>query len=639
MSTEAIQKETKAFDTEIKDLLHLIIHSLYSNKEIFIRELLSNASDALDKLRFLSLTHKELMGNDSELKIQVWVDEKNKTLHFKDNGIGMNKEDLISHLGTVARSGTKNFLNNMKDGDKKDVSLIGQFGVGFYSAFMVAKTVKVRSLKAGEAQAWVWESDGKGSYEIYEDAKRDRGTEIIIECNEEGEEFLNEWQVKSIIRKFSNYVTYDIQMPKPVDEKESPDVINLDKWEKINAGKPIWLKSKNDITDEMYDDFYKHVSHDFESPLKKLHFSQEGLTNFSALVYLPKKAPFDLWSNPEKLGISLYVKKVFIMDDCKELIPNYLRFIKGVVDTEDLPLNVSREILQQTKTVSVIKKTLVKKIIDFLADLAEKEGDSYMAFYREMGNCLKEGVYSDFENKDKLAKLLRFKSLKTLDSSTLISLTEYVSSMDVKQKDIYFVTAASDEEAAASPHLEVFQKHNLDVLFLTSPIDEWLVSVLTEFEGKKLVSVTKGDVSVFEESDEHKKELETKENNLKEVLDAFRSILQDQIKSVRLSRRLTDSPCCLVADQDAMTANMERILKMSNAQGFSEAKKILEINPDHPLINTMQEKLKSGVTRDEFKDWIELLYDQALLSQGSKIRDPRSYNNRFNQFLIKMLAK
>jgi len=634
------QTETRAFETEIQQLLHLIIHSLYSHKEIFIRELVSNASDAIDKVRFLSLTEKEILGDDSKFRIQISLDTKSGTFTISDNGIGMNKEELIQNIGTIARSGSKAFVQALSGDQKKDMSLIGQFGVGFYSTFMVADKVTLQTKKAGEPLAWSWESDGKGSYTVAESPKKDRGTEIVLHLNEEGKEFLEDWQVRSVIRKFSDYITHDIWMPKldhrPEEEKnKTPKPLE---FEVINSGKALWARPKNEITEEMYDEFYKHVSHDFEAPLARTHFSQEGLNSFHSILFIPKKAPFDLFSDPrggDPKGLQLYVKRVFITDQCSELIPNYLRFVRGIVDTEDLPLNVSREMLQRNKVMEKIKKLLVKKVLELLKEMSQKESEKYHTFWKELGAVLKEGIHFDQDNREKIAELLLFQSSLGKDEKDFVSLKDYIARMKEGQKNIYLLTAETRAEAIASPHLEVFRTKNIEVLYLVDPVDEWVMGALPEYEGKKLLSIAKGELDLGEIDSDKKKDVKETEKEFKGVVELFRKLFQEEVKSVRTTKRLTESPCCLVADSEEMTANMERLLKRANPGQVWNSKKILEINPDHPVIRSIQIWIDRKTNPSDIENWVRLLYDQALLAQGSKVPDLKAFNMRMNQLLLK----
>ena len=644
MTAKKKKVETKSFETEIQQLLQLITHSMYSNKEIFVRELVSNASDAIDKARFLSLTDTKLLSANHKFEINLSLDNKKKTLTITDNGIGMNKDELIKNIGTIARSGSKEFLKNASKGkdDKATLSLIGQFGVGFYSVFMVADKVVVNTKKAGEKNAYFWTSAGKGEYSIEESDKKNSGTEITLYINKDGEEFLEDWKLRSIIRKFSDYVTYDIKMPK-IDTRSEEDKkkdakegkIFKQEIEVINSGKALWARPKSEITDEMYEEFYKHISHDYEAPLSKTHFKQEGLTTFSSILFVPKIAPFDLFTNADPKGLNLYVNKVFIMDDCKELIPLYLRFVKGVVDSEDLPLNVSREMLQQNSTLATIKKALTKKVLSLLKEMSSKNEEDYDTFWKAFGIVLKEGVHTDFENKDKISPLLRFASTNDKDGEKLTSLKNYISRMSKDQKDIYYITSESLQTAKSSPHLEVFNKKDLEVLLLVDPVDEWVASSLTEFEGRKLVSITKGELDLGDISDEEKKETKKATKEIKKIKDIFMKTFKDNIKDVRATSRLTESPCCLVADANDMGENMERIMRMSNQAGAFSSKKILEINPTHPIIEKLNILVKEDAKSEEVADWAHLLYDQAILAQGSKVDDPKAFNSRLNKVLAK----
>ncbi|MBN2145346.1 MAG: molecular chaperone HtpG [Candidatus Aureabacteria bacterium] len=633
--------ETRSFETQIQQLLDLMAHSLYSNKDIFIRELISNSSDAIDKIRFLSLTKKELLEDDSRFEIKISLDKDAKIFIISDNGIGMNHEEIIQNIGTIASSGSKDFIQAMSQDQAKNLSLIGQFGVGFYSVFMVSKKVTLFSRKAGEKEAWKWESTGKGSYTIEPAEKKNRGTEVILHLNEEGEEFLENWKVRSVIRKFSDYVSYPILMPKTdnrsEEEKKKEPEKKSTEYEVVNTGQPLWIRPKKEITDDMYDEFYKQISHDFEKPLTKVHFSQEGVIAFNSILFIPTKAPLDFFHHHESKGVNLYVKRVFIMDSCKELMPAYLRFVRGMVDTEDLPLNISREILQQNKTVEKIRKALVKKVLDVLTELSSKEPDRYHAFWKEFGMALKEGVYLDQENRDKLIALLRFYSSASQDEKSWVSLKTYCSRMKDGQKEIYYLPGETREEIEASPHLEIFRKNQMEVLYLTDPVDEWMFSVIPEYEGKKVVSAGRGELDLGDLDKEAREKAKEDEKKLKGIEDLFRKILQDEIKSVRTTTRLVDSPCCLVSDEGEMSAHMERILKASKQMDF-RSKRILEINPNHALIQHLQSMTEKGIKEEDLQDWISVLYDQALLAEGSKIKDPKSYNTRMNKILLKAIG-
>ena len=634
--------ETKKFETEISELLELIAHSLYSNKDIFVRELVSNASDALDKIRFLSLTQKELLQGEDKFEIRIILDSKAGTITLSDTGIGMNHDELIKNIGTIAHSGSREFIKNIAKEKKGDLSIIGQFGVGFYSVFMVAKKVTVITKRAGETEGWKWVSEGKGQYTIEKADKKGRGTDILIDLNEDGKEYLEDWKVRSIIRKFSDFVSYDILMPKIDTRSEEEKVkdakegkILKQEFEVINSGKALWTRPKKEITDEMYKEFYKHISHDHEEPLARLHFSQEGAVTFTSVLFIPPKAPYDIFSNPDVHGLQLYVKRVFIMDKCKELLPQYLRFIRGIVDTEDLPLNVSREILQQNRVVEKMKKALVKKVLDFLKELTTKEPEKYATFWKEHGTVLKEGFHYDFENKENLSELLRVQTSKT-DDKSLISLKDYVARMKENQKNIYYITGESRAEVEASPHLEIFRKKDIEVLYFLDPIDEWLLGALTEYNGKTLSSVAKGELDLGDDIGE-KEEIKKAEKDYKGLSEVIRKAFQDKIKDVRVSSRLVDSPCCLVADMGDLGPHMEKLMKAMNRGEFS-TKKILEINPEHPVMKHLQELSEKDAKSPELSDWITLLYDQALLAQGSKVEDPKKFNELMNKMLVKAVG-
>lgn len=647
-TNNAPQKETRSFETEIQELLNLIAHSLYSNREIFIRELVSNASDAIDRLRFLSLTDEALLEDDPHFRIHIRIDPERETLTVSDNGIGMDREELVRNIGTIARSGSREFLKSLSGKRAEDLSLIGRFGVGFYSVFMVANKVTLTTRKAGHKQAFEWESEGKGGYTIRETEKSARGTEITLFLNEEGREFLEDWRVRSVIRKFSDFVTYDILMPeidtRSEEQKEKDAALGKlfkPKEEVVNTGKALWTRPRDEITDEMYEEFYRHVSHDHNAPLAKVHFKQEGLTTFTAILYIPSRAPFDLFTNLEPGGVQLFVNRVFILDDSKTLLPTYLRFVKGIVDTEDLPLNVSREMLQQNRNLEKIKKALTKKILSLLKELSEKEPEKYVGFWKELGVVLKEGVFHDADNRDRIAPLLRYPSSLQDRSDSTVSLDEYASRMKEGQNDIYYITAENRAQAEASPHLEIFRKKGLEVLFMLDPVDEWVVSSLGEFSGKKLTSIVKGKLDLGDFDREEKDAVREAERELKSVEEFFRKNLQDEIKEVRASSRLTDSPCCLVADENALSPNLERILKMSRRDVGDAAdpvsKKILEINPRHPVIRNLKSLLDADAGSGEAEDWVRMLYDQALLAGGTRPEDPRAFNERLNRLLVKAM--
>ncbi|MCB0832428.1 MAG: molecular chaperone HtpG [Bacteroidetes bacterium] len=618
--------QTLEFKTEVKELLHLMIHSLYSHKEIFLRELISNASDAIDKARYHSLTDNSILDGDGDWKIKLTVDKENHSITVSDNGIGMNEEEIIKALGTIAHSGTKDFIKTLTEKQLKDnPELIGQFGVGFYSSFMVAERVVVISRKAGDPKekAIRWESKADGAFTVESFEKDSRGTDVILFLNEENREYLDEWQIRSIVTKYSDYIEHPICMDVTKDKKTEEEI--------LNSRKAIWLKDKSEITKEEYTDFYKHVSHDFGDPARVIHFKAEGTSEFSALLFIPKKAPFDLFYKEFKIGPILFVKRVQIMDHCEELLPVYLRFVKGVVESSDLPLNVSREILQNNRQVDVIKKNITKKVLDALAEMKNSEPEAYVEFYREFSRPIKEGIYVDQQRKEQLKDLLLFESTKT-EPGKHASLKEYAERMKADQECIYYMTGESREEMEKSPYLEAFKEKDLEVLFLTDEIDEFIAPDL-EYANKKAKSVTRGDVDLDKKED--KKEAEKK---YKKVIDLLKDELKDDIKDIRVSGRLKDSPCCLVADEGDMDPNMERIMKMMG-QTAPVGKRILEINPAHPLIESLNAVFEKDKSNPVLKEHAHLLYEQALLLEGSKLKDPAGFTKRISSLMAEHLNK
>ncbi len=633
----AQDKKIMGFQAEVKQLLQLMIHSLYSNKEIFLRELISNASDAADKLRFEAINNDALYGNDHELKIRVSFDKAARTITISDNGIGMSREEAISHLGTIAKSGTKEFFGKLSGDQQKDAALIGQFGVGFYSGFIVADKITVESRRAGldAAQGVRWESAGEGDYSVEQIDKPSRGTDITLHLREGEDELLSSWKLKSIIRKYSDHISLPIQMQKEEWDAEKKENVLKDELETINQASALWARPKSEITQEQYEEFYKHVSHDFGAPLAYTHNRVEGRSEYTQLLYIPAKAPFDLWDRNKRGGIKLYVKRVFIMDDAEQLMPTYLRFVKGVIDSADLPLNVSREILQESRDVKAIREGSTKRVLGMLEELANAEEqdkkDKYATFWREFGQVLKEGVGEDFANKDRLAKLLRFASTHNDSDVQDVALEAYVGRMKEGQDKIYYVTADSYAAAKNSPHLEIFRKKGVEVLLLTDRVDEWMLSFLTEFEGKELHSVAKGglDLGKLEDEAEKKEHAET-ETQYQELVGKMKEVLADKAKEVRVTFRLTDSPACLVADEHELSGNLLRMLKAAG-QSAPETKPILEINPQHPLVTRLKYEDAAG---DKFKDWAHLLFDQALLAEGGTLADPASFVKRMNEMLL-----
>jgi molecular chaperone HtpG len=641
-----MSKTTKQFQTEVQQLLDLVIHSLYSNKDIFLRELISNSSDAIDKVRFESHSDEALLESNSDWKIKIIPDKTAGTLIIRDNGIGMNIAEVEENIGTIARSGTKAFMQSLKDKASSDnPELIGQFGVGFYASFMVADRVILETRKAGAADAGCrWESAGDGSYTVEECTRELRGTEITLQLKEEFKSYLDEWKIRSIVKKYSDYIQYPVVMDitrtetaKGVDGEVIEGAGTIEKTEEqtLNSMKAIWARPKSEVTEEEYTEFYKHVSHDYDAPFRTIHFSAEGTSEFKALLYLPAKKPFDMFMNDRKKGLQLYVKRVFISDKCEELIPDYLRFVKGVVDSADLPLNVSREILQEDVLIKRIQKSLVGKVLSTLAEVKEKTIDEYVTFWKEFGQVIKEGLHFDYANKEKLQDLILFESTST-EAGAFVSLKEYVERMPEGQKEIYYITGASREILEQSPHLEAFRAKNYEVLFLTDPVDEWVVQSLTEYEEKPLKAVDRGDISL--DSEDEKKEKEKKrEEAQKEFSDLISLIserLKDKVKEVRFSNRLTDSACCLVADEYGMNANMERIMKAMN-QTVPDSKRILELNPGHAILKSMASIHAKDASAPALADYSDLLYDQALLTEGSTIKDPLRFTKLVSDLMVK----
>ncbi|MCB5195603.1 molecular chaperone HtpG [Deefgea salmonis] len=631
-----MSKETLGFQAEVKQLLQLMIHSLYSNKEIFLRELVSNASDACDKLRFEAINNDSLFGNDPELKIHVSFDADAKTITISDSGIGMSRDEVIQNIGTIARSGTKEFFSQLSGDAQKDAHLIGQFGVGFYSAFIIADKVTLTTRRAGEATATQWESKGDGEFTLETVEKASRGTTIVLHLKEGEEEFLNDWRLRSIIRKYSDHITLPIMMPAQAGYNEDGSIKPAEGEETVNQANALWTRSKSDITPEQYIEFYKHVAHDYEEPLAWSHAKVEGRQEYTELLYVPKRAPFDLYDRERRHGVKLYVRRVFIMEDSEKLLPQYLRFIRGVIDSADLPLNVSREILQHSKDIEQIKSGCVKKVLGLLESMANADDGAeqakYAAFWTEFGKVLKEGVGEDLGNKERIAALCRFASTLNDNAEQTVSLADYIGRMKEGQEQIYFITADSYAAAKNSPHLEVFRKKGIEVLLLSDRVDEWAFSGLTEFEGKKLQSVAKGELDLEQFTDEaEKQEQEAAATELKDVIEQMKAVLGDAVKDIRVTHRLTDSPACLVVENQDMSANLERLLK-SAGQDVKGSKPILEVNPTHPLIN----KLKSEVASAQFGDWTQLIFDQALLAEGGQLEDPASFVKRLNGLMLAM---
>jgi len=639
--TATATKETRAFQTEVKQLLDLMIHSLYSNKEIFLRELISNASDAADKLRFEATTDDALFEGDSDLHVFIDVDKDARTITIRDNGIGMSRDEVIDNIGTIARSGTKEFFGQLSGDQEKDAHLIGQFGVGFYSSFLVADKVTLTTRRAGvEKEHGVrWESVCDGEYDLETVEKETRGTEITLHLREEADEFLDAWRLKSIVHKYADHIPFPIRMmgtPIPAEEGEEEKPAEV---ETVNQASALWTRPKSELTDEEYNNFYKHIGHDFEDPLARLHQKLEGKYEYTLLLYLPKRAPFDLWQAEAKHGVKLYVRRVFIMEASEDLLPRYLRFVRGVMDTNDLPLNVSREILQQSPAMDAMKKGASKRVLNLLEEMAKKAGEAgdddtmntdYADFWGEFGNCLKEGIIEDASNRERIAKLLRFAT--TESDKQDVSLNDYVERMKEGQDSIYFITAESLAAAKHSPHLEIFRKKGIEVLLLSDRIDEWLTSHLTEFDGKKLQSIAKGELDlsgIGENAEEEKKEQEEKAKAAEPAVKKIKESLGDLVKDVRVTDRLTESPACLVSDQFDMSSNMERILKQAG-QDVPDMKPILEINPDHELVQRLA-KMRS---KDKISDFSSILFDQAVLAEGALPEDPAGFVRKINALLI-----
>ena len=623
--------EKHVFQAEVQQLLQLMIHSLYSNKEIFLRELISNASDACDKLRFLALTDAALLENDETLGIQVDVNPKKKTVTIRDNGIGMNLEEIIENIGTIARSGTKKFLEQIQQGENSEHNLIGQFGVGFYSSFLVAKNVTVFTRKAGTptSEGVKWESDGSGEFTTEQIDREQRGTEIILTLDKDSKEFLEKFRVRSVISKYSDHIALPIQMLKEPEKDDDGKVIKGQdpEWEPVNKGSALWARPKSEVSEDEHNSFYTSLTYDPEPPALTLHNRVEGKMEYISLFYIPSKAPYDLWDREQRNGIKLYVRRIFIADDAKQLMPNYLRFVRGLVDSSDLPLNVSREFLQQNREIDKIKAASVKKILGELKKVANKDAEKYQSLWDEYGKVLKEGLIEDADNKDAIAKLVRFSSTHIDSEQQTISLDDYIARMPEKQKAIYYVTAESYQAAKSSPHLEVFRKNDIEVLLLSDPVDEWLVNHLTEYEEKSLQSIARGDLDIDElKGEESEEETKAQQEAMQPLVEKFKTLLEEKVKDVRLSNRLVDSPACLVADQYDMGGNMERILQ-AMGQDAPTAKPILELNPEHDIVKQID------LESDNAADWALVLFDQAALAEGASLKDPAAYVARVNKLL------
>ena len=634
--TADVNKETLGFQTEAKQLLHLMIHSLYSNQEIFLRELISNASDAIDKLRFAALADDKLLEGQGDYRIQVDVDKDANTISISDNGIGMNREEVIENLGTIAKSGTAAFLESLTGDQKKDSQLIGQFGVGFYSAFIVADRVEVHTRKAGEdaGQGVLWESHGESEFSIEERPKEERGTAITLHLKKGCEEFAEDYRVRSVIRKYSDHISVPVMMVKPPapapEGEEGPETTEVE-YEAVNAATALWTRGRSDISDEEYKEFYKHVSHDFEDPLTWSHNKVEGKLEYTSLLYIPRRAPFEMWNREMVRGLKLYVQRTFIMDDAEQFLPLYLRFVKGVVDSNDLPLNVSREILQQDASVDSMRSALTKRVLDMLGKLAKAGGEDYATFWKEFGQVLKEGPAEDFANKEKIAGLLRFSTTHTDKEEQDQSLADYVSRMRENQDKIYYVVAENFNTARNSPHLEVFRKKGIEVLLLSDRVDDWLMNHLQEFDGKQFQDVARGSLDLAPESEDEKAEQEKLAKESEALVERLGKVLEEKVTEVRATGRLTESPACLVVGEYDMGAQMRRIMEAAG-QPVPESKPILEINPGHPLVTMLDQE----ADEDRFADLANILFDQANLAEGGQLEDPAGYVSRLNKLLLQL---
>ena len=636
---EAANKETHGFQTEVKQLLHLMIHSLYSNKEIFLRELVSNAADAADKLRFRALENDSLYENDGDLNVKISVDKEAGTVTIADNGIGMNRDEVIANLGTIAKSGTKDFFSKLSGDNAKDSQLIGQFGVGFYSAFIVADKVTVRTRAAGAdaSQGVEWISEGEGEFTLAEINKPTRGTEIVLHLREDEKEFADDWRLRSIVSKYSDHISIPVKMWKEeVPESEGPDgektPAQPGEWELVNKATALWTREKSDISDEEYKEFYKHISHDFADPFAWAHNKVEGKTEYTSLLYIPSKAPFDMWNRDQAHGLKLYVQRVFIMDDAEQFMPNYLRFVKGLLDSNDLPLNVSREILQDNKVTQALRQGCTKRVLQMLEKMAKNDADKYQSFWNEFGNVLKEGPSEDHNNREKIAGLLRFSSTNGNSDAQTVSLADYIERMKEGQDKIYYVTADSLQAAKSSPHLEIFRKKGIEVLLMGERIDEWLMSHLSDFNEKPFESIAKANLDLGDLEDEDtKKAQEEAEKEVEGIVERAKAALGDKVVDVKFTHRLTDSPACIVADDNGMTTQMMKLMQAAG-QPVPDVKYLFELNPEHALVKTLAE------TQDEdlFKQWVGVLFDQAALSEQGSLKDPSTFVQNLNTLLMKL---
>ena len=634
--TEAMHTETHGFQTEVKQLLSLMAHSLYSNKEVFLRELISNAADAADKLRFKALSEPSLYEDDGQLRVRLILDKQKRTLTISDNGIGMTRDQAIEHLGTIARSGTAEFFSHLSGDQTRDSQLIGQFGVGFYSAFIVADKVTVHSRAAGEAaeRGVCWESDGSGSFTVADITKSSRGTDVILHLKEEESEFLDDWRLRSVIGKYSDHISIPVELweqPEAAEPAEGEEkVVAEGQWKQVNRATALWTRTPRDIKDEEYQEFYKHISHDYEEALAWSHNKVEGNQEYTSLLYVPARAPWDLWNREQKSGLKLYVQRVFIMDDAEQFMPTYLRFVKGVLDTNDLPLNLSREILQDNKVTAQLRKACTKRVLGMLSKLAKEDSDKYQRFWSEFGNVLKEGPAEDYAHKEEIAKLLRFTSTHSDSDVANVSLEEYVGRMKEKQSKIYYIIADNYAAASNSPHLELLRKKGVEVLLLWERIDEWLMNHLTEFDGKQFVSVTQGDLQLGElEDEESRKHQESLVEANQSLVERVRKALGDKVKEVRISHRLTSTPSCVVTDAHGMSSHMMKLMQAAG-QKVPEQKFILELNPEHAMLKRID-----GISDESlFAEWCDLLLEQAQLAEQGGLQDPSGFVARINRLLM-----
>ena len=623
--------QTLGFQAEVKQLLHLMIHSLYSNKEIFLRELVSNASDACDKLRFEAIDQPSLLDGEGELHVRVDFDKTARTITISDNGVGLSRDEAVANLGTIARSGTREFFSKLTGDKQKDAQLIGQFGVGFYSSFIVADKVTVRSRRAGAPadQGIVWESDGQGEFTIASADKATRGTDVVLHLRADEDEFLSGWKLREVLRRYSDHISLPVQMLKEEWDKEKSEQVKKDEWESVNQANALWTRSKSDVADEQYREFYKHVSHDFDDPLAWTHNRVEGRSEYTQLLYIPKHAPFDMWDRDARRGVKLYVKRVFIMDDAEQMLPSYLRFVRGVIDSADLPLNVSRELLQESRDVKAIREGSTKRILSLLEDLAENKKEDYATFWTEFGQVLKEGTGEDSANIDRIAKLLRFASTHEDSDAQTVTLADYISRFKDGQDKIYYVTADSYTAGRNSPHLEIFRKKGIEVLVLWDRVDEWMLSHLREFDGKQLVSVAKGGLDLEALADEQEKKHQTEvAEQFKPLVERLQESLKDRVKEVRVTLRLVDSPSCVVVGQNDLSPHLQRMLKAAG-QAAPNVLPVLEINPEHALVKRIQ-----SATDESFGEWANLLFEQAMLADGAQLPDPTAFVRRVNNLLL-----